>query len=125
MNMMTCDEMKKKILQLKKVHVLEQPFLHQHSGTSSAPFYCTLCNLDELRIMDNKTVDNKYFCLCSYWSDPHNAYLDHSCGKWLGWKDEKLAIELSKNYPNEDNYYNKAIDDAVKLIDNEKTGQNT
>ena len=98
----------------RKVELLE-PSLRQYENRSSAPFYCTLCGMSEMTIMDNKE-DGKYFCHCSYWSDPHNAYLDKSGGKWLGWKDKKYAQKAIEEYPSEDNGYNRAIDDVIKLI---------
>lgn len=73
---------------------LSEPYLRQYEDRGSAPFYCSLCSMSEIEMSNNKTKDGRYFCDCSYWSEPHNAYVDKSGGKWLGWKDEKKALDL-------------------------------
>jgi hypothetical protein len=93
----------------KRVVEIAEPSLRQGAGGGSSPFFCDLCGMSEITIMDNKE-DGKYFCHCSYWSDPHNAYLDRSGGKWLGWKDKQAAIDTLQGMPTEDNGFNDAID---------------
>ena len=90
---------------LRRIIPLEKPSLRQYEDRDSAPFYCSLCLTDEFKMSDNKTEDGRYFCKCSYWSDPHNAYVDRSGGEWLGWVDEKC----------EDNAYNSALDDVLQI----------
>lgn len=75
---------------------LSEPYLRQYEDRGSAPFYCSLCSMSEIEMSNNKTKDGRYFCDCSYWSEPHNAYVDKSGGKWLGWKDEKKALDLTE-----------------------------
>jgi len=94
---------------------LEPPELKQYEPRGSAPFFCTLCQMSEMDIMENKTNvkgKNMYFCRCSYWSDPHNAYFDKSGGKWLGWIDKKKAQEILDEFPCEENFRNQAIQEA-------------
>lgn len=79
-------------------NVLEQPRLRQYETRNSAPFFCSICGMGEMTIMDNKEGD-KYFCRCSYWSDPHNAYIDKSGGNWLGWKSSEAAQEAVDSQP--------------------------
>ena len=100
----------------KKELVLEEPKLYQSGNDGSSPFYCSGCQMSEMKIMDNKEGD-KYYCSCSYWTDPHNAYIDRSGGKWLGWKNKVKAQEYLDNLPIEEFGYNSAIDDMRKSID--------
>lgn len=91
------EQLKKEFMErfIEKIDDFTYPDLKQYEQRGSAPFYCTLCHMGEMKIMDNKTEDGKYYCKCSYWSDPHNAYLDKSGGKWLGWKiSEEEAQKL-------------------------------
>jgi hypothetical protein len=79
-------------------NVLGEPSLQQYETRDSAPFFCSLCGMGEMTIMDNKEGD-KYFCRCSFWSDPHNAYIDRSGGNWLGWKNKEAAQEYADSQP--------------------------
>lgn len=113
------EELVKSIVPEKKKLILEAPELRQYEPRGSAPFFCTLCGMSEMNIMENKTNirgKNKYFCKCSYWSDPHNAYLDKSGGKWLGWIDKKKAQKILEEYPCEENFFNQAIDQIQENI---------
>jgi len=103
------------ILPNKKEIELSEPRLLQYENRGSAPFYCTLCQMSELEIMENKE-DEKYFCRCSYWSDPHNAFLDKSGGKWLGWKDKNEALRIVKDYESYDNGFNHCLIDVKSLL---------
>ena len=98
---------------------LSKPSLRQYDNRDSSPFFCTLCGMDETKISDNKEGE-KYFCHCSYWSDPHNAYIDKSGGKWLGWKDKERAKKIIEEYPTEDNGYNKALTDILTALKEKK-----
>ena len=98
---------------------LSKPSLRQYDNRDSSPFFCTLCGMDETKISDNKEGE-KYFCHCSYWSDPHNAYIDKSGGKWLGWKDKERAKKIIEEYPTEDNGYNKALADTLSALKEKK-----
>lgn len=100
----------------KKVLKVEEPSLFQGVGGDSAPFFCSACQMSEMKIMDNKEGD-KYFCACSYWTDPHNAYLDKSGGKWLGWKDKSKAQEYLNNLPIEENGWNTYADAAKAALE--------
>ena len=100
---------------LRKNIELQEPSLRQYEERGSAPFYCTLCKMSELQISDNKK-DDKFFCGCSYWSDPHNAYEDKSGGKWLGWKNQEYAKNIVNNEYNYENGYNNAIEDVLDLL---------
>lgn len=100
---------------MKEQEELQEPYLRQYENRGSAPFYCSLCSMSEMTIMENKK-DNKYFCECSYWSDPHNAYIDRSGGNWLGWRKSEKEIRniFERFYPN---MYNKALDDVRKRLE--------
>jgi hypothetical protein len=88
-------EMEKEKIEINKPH------LTQFENRGSAPYYCSLCFMDELKMSENKTKDGRYFCYCSYWSDPHNSYVDKSGGKWLGWKISKVKVKklIEETYP--------------------------
>jgi len=87
-------------------------------GYSSVPFMCSLCFMGEMDIQDNKIdggdVDERkeYACHCSVW--------DNSCGgKWVRWYDEDKARKLTEEYPCEDNFRNKLLDDLLASLDKE------
>lgn len=105
------------IIESRKLKLeLEEPSLRQSGNDGSCPFFCSLCQMGELGIMERKTEDGKYFCYCSYWSDPHNAFIDRSGGKWLGWMDEKKAMDILETLPMEENFRNQALDDLKAQI---------
>jgi len=85
-----------------EVEDIPEPELYQGVGGGSAPFFCSACQMSEMKIMDNKEGD-KYYCACSYWTDPHNAYLDRSGGKWLGWKNKQAAVDYVQSLPTDIN----------------------
>lgn len=105
------------IEELKKLlrkTILEEPNLQQYENRDSAPFYCSLCDMSELDIMDRKS-DGRFYCRCSYWTDPHNAYMDKSGGKWLGWYDEDYAQRQAEEKDIITSSYNEAIRDVINL----------
>lgn len=95
---------------------LGEPSLYQGSGGDSAPFFCSLCGMSELNIMSRKE-DDRYYCHCSYWTDPHNAYVDRSGGKWLGWFDKDAAQKTVDSMPTEENGRNKALKEAWLVVE--------
>lgn len=102
------------VKKLLRKTTLEEPYLRQYENRGSAPFYCSLCDMSELDIMDRKS-DGRFYCRCSYWSDPHNAYMDKSGGKWLGWYDEDYAQKQAEEKDVITGSYNEAIRDVINL----------
>lgn len=96
--------------------VLEEPRLYQVNptlndmgGYSSVPFYCSLCEMGEMQIRDNKLEDGNYHCRCSVWTS--------SCGgKWIRWLDKKKAEQLANEIFSEDNVYNQAVSEFNSKI---------
>jgi len=96
----------------KKVIEVEVPHLYQGVGGGSAPFYCSGCQMSETDIMENHDEDDgRYWCRCSFWDTPHNAFIDKSGGNWLGWKNKQAAQDYLNSLPIEENGYNQAIDE--------------
>lgn len=111
----TLKQLKEEVERMKEVEEILPPRLFQlnatpneYGGYSSVPFYCSLCQMGEGNIQDNKTKEGYYYCNCSVWTN--------SCGgKWVRWlKSEKEAREIAERfYPNS---FNKALDKVLELI---------
>jgi len=110
---------------MKRGIEFSEPRLYQHNptpnemgGYSSVPFMCSLCFMGEMDIQDNKLeVEYKkgekefeYACHCSVWDSPCG-------GKWIRWYDEEKARKLTEEYPCEDNFRNKLLDDIISFLD--------
>lgn len=101
----------------KKIMEIEEPRLYQGVGGSSAPFFCSGCQMGEMDIMENyDEQDGRYYCKCSFWDTPHNAFIDKSGGNWLGWKNKQAAQDYLDSLPIEENGYNQAITDIRKAL---------
>lgn len=111
MIIMAMQDVIEKIEAMKIKMELSEPRLEQMYPAPSEPFWCRLCGMSEVDIMDNKLENDNCHCNCSIWNNPVG-------GDWVGWYDEKKALEYLLNYPSEENAHNNALDAVIDMLKN-------